>query len=179
LDKAASIGGSDAARRSARTLDNFFGILAMSDDFIVVVPRDPTHVPTAEVQRRVAEVLSRLAPKAEDSTVQATEEIQFFDCGENFERISCPRCSADISIDWWHERLDDDAEGDGFQLASYELPCCGGTATLNELIYDWPQAFGRFRWEVTNPNIGALSDGDKSALEAAAGFELVFVRQHI
>ena len=151
----------------------------MSDDFIVVVPRDPMLVPTREAQRRVAEVLCRLAPNAEDSTAEASEDIQLFDCGENFERLSCPLCSADLSIDWWHERLDDDAKGDGFQLAPYKLPCCGGTATLNELIYDWPQAFGRFRWEVANPDIGALSDADKSALEAAAGFELVLIRQHI
>jgi len=151
----------------------------MSDDYLVVVTRDPSHVPTAEAQRRVADVLSRLAPNAEDSTVQTSAEIQLFDCGENLERILCPRCCAEISTDWWHERLDDDEKGAGFQLAPHELPCCGGTVTLNELSYDWPQAFGRFRWEVMNPDIGDLSDADKSALEAAAGCELVVIRQHI
>jgi len=151
----------------------------MSDDYIVLVPRDPTHVPTLEAQRRVAEVLTRLAPNAQNSTAQVSEQIQFFDCGENFQRISCPRCSAEIGVDWWQQRMGDDASGDGFRLAPYALPCCGRTATLNELVYDWPQAFGRFQWKVTNPNIGVVSEADKSALEAAADFELVVVRQHI
>jgi len=29
--------------------------------------------------------------------------------------------------------------------------------TLNDLEYDWPQAFGRFSWEVRNPDMGELT----------------------
>jgi hypothetical protein len=41
----------------------------MSDDYIFVVPRDPRYVPPLEVQRRLVEVLERVAPGAEDISV--------------------------------------------------------------------------------------------------------------
>jgi len=143
----------------------------MSDHFIVVVPRDPRLVPTDEVQRRVVGVLNRIA--------EVSAQVQFFDCGQNFERVLCPHCSSEIGIDWWQERMDDDTDGSGFRLDSYEAPCCAKSVNLNELIYDWPQAFGRFSWTVQNPNIGELTDAAKLELEAVAGFALVPIRQHV
>jgi len=66
-----------------------------------------------------------------------------------------------------------------FRLAHYRLPCCGSSVTLNDLEYDWPQAFGRFRWEVRNPNKGELVTSDRMAIEAAAGVPLVFVYKRL
>ena len=151
----------------------------MSDHFIVVVPRDPRLVPTDEVQRRVVEVLKRIAPAAESVMVEVSPRVQFFDCGQNFERVSCPHCSAEISIEWWRDRMDDDTDGIGFRLDSYEAPCCAVSVNLNELIYDWPQTFGRFSWTVQNPNIDKLTDEAKSELEVVAGFALVSIQQHV
>jgi hypothetical protein len=91
----------------------------------------------------------------------------------------CPRCAAEIDLDWWHARIDDDAQEDSFRLVSYALPCCGAKVTLNDLEYDRPQAFGRFRWEVTNPGVGELTSANRKELEAAAGVALVFIRQHL
>jgi hypothetical protein len=151
----------------------------MSDHFIIVVPRDPRLVPTDEVRRRVVLMLNRIAPSAENVTAEVSPQVQFFDCGQNFSRQLCPRCSAEISIDWWQERMNDDYDGIGFRLDSYETPCCAKSVNLNELIYDWPQAFGRFSWTVQNPNIGELTDATKLELEAVAGFALVAIRQHV
>ena len=151
----------------------------MSDDYILVIPRNPRYVPTPEVQRHLVELLAQLAPDAEDITVEASEEVRFFDCGENFQRIVCLRCAVEIDLEWWQARMDDDAQDTGFRLANYALPCCGASVTLNDLEYDWPQAFGRCRWEVTNPGIGELTSSDRTNLVAAAGIPLVFVRQRI
>jgi hypothetical protein len=151
----------------------------MSDHFIIVVPRDPRLVPTEEVRRRVVLVLNRIVPSAENVTAEVSPQVQFFDCGQNFERVLCPRCSAEISIDWWQERMNDDYDGIGFRLDSYGTLCCAKSVNLNELIYDWPQAFGRFSWTVRNPNIGELTDAAKLELEAVAGFALVPIRQHV
>ena len=151
----------------------------MSDDFIRVIPRDPRHVPTPQVQRRVVELLAQWAPGAEDITAETSEEIRFFDCGENFKQIGCPKCVAEIDLEWWHARMDDDAQEGSFRLARYKLPCCGGSVTLNDLEYDWPQAFGRFSWEVRNPDIGELTSANRTELEVAAGVPLVFIRQHL
>jgi hypothetical protein len=151
----------------------------VSDHFIVVVPRDPRLVPTDEVQRRIVGVLNRIAPSAENVMAEVSPQVQFFDCGQNFQRVSCPHCSSEIGVDWWQERMDDDADGIGFRLDSYGAPCCAKSVNLNELIYDWPQAFGRFGWTVQNPNIGELTDAAKLELEAAAGFGLMLIQQHV
>jgi hypothetical protein len=154
-------------------------VARMSDDYILVIPRDPRYVPTLPVQRRVVELLAQLAPGAEDITAETSEEIRFFDCGENFERIGCPKCAGEIDLEWWHARMDADAQEGGFRLARYSLPCCGASVTLNDLEYDWPQAFGRFLWEVRNPDIGELTRAIRAELEVAADAPLVFVRQRL
>jgi hypothetical protein len=151
----------------------------MSDHFILLVPRDPTLVPTDEVQRCVVGVLNRVAPNAESITAEASAQIQFFDCGQNFEGISCPHCFAEIGVDWWRDRMSEDIAGAGFRLDSYEAPCCAKSVNLNELNYDWPQAFGRFNWSVRNANIGEMTPAAKVELEAVAGFALVPIHQHV
>jgi len=118
-------------------------------------------------------------PEAADVLVKESDEVRFFDCGENFERIACPRCAGEINLEWWHERMDQDGVAGGFRLDTYALPCCGVSATLNDLNYEWPQAFGRFRWEIRNPDIGDLTSADRAALAAAAGVQLVFVRRRL
>jgi hypothetical protein len=151
----------------------------MSDDFIVLVPRDPSWVATSDVQQRVTTILKRLAPSADSITPEVSEAIRFHDAGANFEHIRCPRCGSEISIDWWQDRMDDDSEGDGYRLSSYATPCCGEPLTLSDLTYEWPQAFGRTSWTVQNSNLGELNQAAKAELEKAAGFPLIVVRQHL
>lgn len=151
----------------------------MSDDFIVLVPKDPGFAASTDAQKRVAAILRRLAPSADHIEPEVSEAIRFHDAGSNFESISCPRCAAEISIDWWQDRMDDDSEEGGFRLEHYGAPCCGAALTLNELKYDLPQAFGRTTWTVQNPNVSELDDLARSELEAAAGTPLTVVYQHL
>src|SRR5262245_16565106 len=125
----------------------------MSDDVLIVVPRDPRHVPSTKSQQLLLEALRTLAPKADEITSEAVEQIAFFDAGQNFERIVCPACNSQLEMSWWQDRMDEDFGDDGFRLEQYALPCCGARLNLNELTYDWPQAFGRFCAEVRNPDI--------------------------
>lgn len=151
----------------------------MSDNFIVLVPKDPRFAASTDVQRRVAEILRRLAPKADSIEPEVSEAIRFHDAGSNLESIFCPRCAAKINIDWWQDRMDDDWDEEGFRLERYEAPCCGALLTLNELKYDWPQAFGRTSWTVQNADVGELDEMAREDLEAAAGTPLVVVYQHL
>jgi hypothetical protein len=151
----------------------------MSDDFIVLVPSDSKFAASPDAQRRVAAILRRLAPSADSIEPEVSEAIRFHDAGSNFESISCPRCAAEISIDWWQDRMDDDAIEDGFRLERYPAPCCGASLTLNELEYDAPQAFGRTSWTVQNANVGELDETAHQELEAAAETSLVAVYQHL
>jgi hypothetical protein len=151
----------------------------VSDNFIVLVPVDPKFAPSPDVQKRVAATLRRLAPSADSIELEVSEAIRFHDCGSNFESISCPRCAAEISIDWWQERMDDDAIEEGFKLERYPVACCGAPLTLNELEYEARQAFGRTSWTVRNANVGELDVMALHELEAEAGTPLVAVYQHL
>ena len=151
----------------------------MSDDFIVIVPGDPTHVPSEGTQLQVSVLLRRFAPSADSITSNVETAVQFYDCGGNFERIFCPHCRSDITIDWWQECMDADFNGEGFRLGNFETPCCHALINLNALIYDWPQAFGSFSWTMQNANIGELTEGVKAEIEAAVGVPIVVIHQHV
>jgi len=69
--------------------------------------------------------------------------------------------------------------GDGFKLAPYPTPCCGVRCTLHELVYEWPQGFGRFALDAMNPNIGKLEDRYRAEFEEILGTRLRVIYQHI
>lgn len=150
----------------------------MSDNWIALVPEDPYFVPALEKQSVARNRLAEIAPDADVVEIKISDAVQFFDCGANFERILCPLCGSELPVAWWQERMDDDYE-QGFKLASYTVPCCGETSTLHRLVYEWPQAFGRFALDAMNPNIGILDDKCKRELEEILGTKLIIVYQHI
>jgi hypothetical protein len=67
----------------------------------------------------------------------------------------------------------------GFRLEPLELPCCGARATLDELRYDWPQAFGRFDLSVGNPGVDAVSTDSLEQVSKAIGTSLRVIRRRI
>jgi hypothetical protein len=151
----------------------------MSDDFLIFVPTAPHLVPTLEVQKQTTELVRSSLPDADEVSAEANERVQFYDCGSNFSRVSCPHCQAELSLDWWGEIMDEDYDDGGFHLARYELPCCQRSSNLNELHYDWPQAFGRFAISAMNPNIGPAPDSLRAAVAEKLGCTVVTIHQHI
>jgi hypothetical protein len=73
----------------------------------------------------------------------------------------------------------DEDYGEGFMLASYATPCCGAKGTLHDLVYDWPQGFGRFALRAMNPNIGKLEDRYRQEFEKILGTKLRVIHQHV
>jgi hypothetical protein len=150
----------------------------MSDNWISLVPEDPRFVPEAAKQRRARDWFAQIAPEANEIEIKVSAKVEFFDCGANLERISCPSCGAEISVAWWQDRMDEDY-GEGFKLAAYATPCCGKKSTLHEFIYEWPQGFGRFALDAMNPNIGKLAAEDMREFEKILGTKLRVIYQHI
>jgi len=150
----------------------------MSDNFLILIPQDPNHVPTADQQSEAGRRMRGLAPNADEIKTETFETVQFFDCAANFSSVSCPHCRSEIPQDWWGDKMDADYE-DGFQLASYDAPCCGKAANLHELVYDWPQGFGRFAVTAMNPGIGLLSDQQREEFEALLGTKLRVIYNHL
>jgi hypothetical protein len=150
----------------------------MSDNWITLIPEDPTFVPETAKCYRARDRFAEIARKADEIDIKVSEKVEFFDCGANFERVCCPSCGSGIPVSWRQDRMDEDY-GDGFKLAAYATPCCGESYTLHELVYEWPQGFGRFALDAMNPNIGKLEDRDKQEFEEILGTKLRVIYQHI
>lgn len=151
----------------------------MSDNWIALIPKDPRHVPDAVRQIRARDRFAEIAPAADEIEITVSEHIEFFDCGVNLERIRCPSCNAEISTEWWQDRMDDDYVDGGFRLAEYSTPCCGARHSLDQFLYEWPQGFARFAIDAMNPNIGKLSDEQEAEFEEILGAPLRVIYQHI
>jgi hypothetical protein len=152
--------------------------MGMSDNWIALIPEDPRFVPDVAKQRRARDRFAEIAPEAEEIEIKVSEKVEFFDCGSNFEHIRCRSCGTEIPVAWWQDQMDEDYD-DGFKLAAYATPCCGKKSTLHELVYEWPQGFGRFALDALNPNIGKLDDKYKRELEEILGTKLRVIYQHI
>ena len=152
----------------------------MSDNWIVLTPEEPHFLPDQAKRDRARDRFAAIAPDADEIEVEVSEAVEFFDCGANFERVLCPACRSEIPIPWWQERMDEDyRDGFGFKLALYPTPCCETRCTLHELVYEWPQGFGRFALNAMNPNIGKLEERYKTEFEAILGGKLRVIYQHI
>jgi len=151
----------------------------MSDHTLHIVPSDP-HFRPADSQISVAlAAAERFFPDADSIESLISDTIQFFDAGSNFEAAYCPACDTLLPLDWWQDAMDADYAESGFRLEPTRTPCCGRSLTLNELRYDWPQAFGRFDLTVQNPNVGDVAADVLEALEAALGTRLRVIHQHL
>lgn len=148
--------------------------------WIVIVPRHPQYMPSLDNAQIATKILEQLVSGAEKIEVIKNEHVQFFDCGGNFETVSCPRCHADIDTDWWGQTMSIDFDEEaGFRLNEYRLPCCSSSISLNALKYSFHQAFGRFALSAMNPSIGDISGEAVLKVEAALGCEVSVVYQHI
>jgi len=151
----------------------------MSDNWITLIPEDPRHVPDAVRQELARAWFAGIAPDADEIEIKVSDQVKFFDCGTNLKRIDCPSCNAEISTEWWQDRMDDDSANGGFTLTRYRTPCCGANHSLDQLTYEWPQGFARFAVDVRNPNIGRLRDEQKAECEEILGTKLRVICQCI
>ena len=152
----------------------------MSDNNTILLPINPLFVPTKDRQQAAEVIFREFAPSAERIWSRVTDTVEFFDAGENFSSVGCPACRAPIPLDWWHQCMSEDFDlTKGFKLALYALPCCRASKALNELDYQWPQAFARYSLVGTNADVGQIATDQKIQLGAVLGTELIIVYQKI
>lgn len=143
----------------------------MSDNWLRVIPTEPTFVPLPGKARRGQDVLTQfIAAATSRAEVRAVDHgsIVFIDAGANFETITCPWCEALIDIEWWQVRMETAARVDFTNLLT-RTRCCDVTTSLNDLRYHWAQGFARWWLEVLNPDMPALSDVQLEAISIAIG----------
>ncbi len=166
----------------------------MSDNYLSLIPEEPSYVPPAEAQARALETFRafltkkrpfQVKPSARwdepvvEIEVEVSEDIRFVDQGSNFESVSCPACGAEIDTESWSEWMNKSSKSD-FLDRSVTMSCCGRETDLNALRYDWPAGFARYILRALNPEIenGMLPADKLSALEEILGCKLRQIRTH-
>ncbi len=151
----------------------------MSDKFTTLVPRNPFFHADEAALSAVVEWMRRTFPDLDKVQATSKEKPNFFDAGANFESVSCPVCETELDMEWWSLRMSDDFDGDGFRMNKYATPCCQGNLTLNELTYDFHQAFGSCAVEGMNLNVGEFSDQQLADAARIFGTPLSVVYSHV
>jgi hypothetical protein len=145
----------------------------VSDNWLVIVPRDPYGAPDPAALEAARTVVERELPEADDVRVESSPAPEFIDAGANFQSVACPACGARLD-DWWPRAMDRD-----FADLSAVTPCCGTATSLNDLVYVWPQAFARASLHVLNPNVSELPATVKDAVERTLGRPTRVVWRHL
>ncbi|WP_028655699.1 hypothetical protein [Nocardioides sp. J54] len=124
----------------------------MSDNWIRIIPTTPTwapQIPNAETATAyVRSLFTGPTASADDVTHSIHAGVAFIDSGVNTSSVTCSACGKVTDVAWVFDIIDERAE-DLSQLDA-AMPCCGASANLNDLNYDWPMAFARFEIEVMN-----------------------------
>ena len=149
----------------------------MSDNYLIIIPTDPHWQPEEAAVDKAGDLISELAPEAEEIEAFGMDEVEFFDAGENLESVKCPHCGADVT-DWWPEAMDKSSEL-AFGDLGVSMPCCARPSTLNDLVYEMPQGFAQFAISLTEPGIDKLDDAAIVRLGEALGHPVRAIWQRI
>jgi hypothetical protein len=125
----------------------------MSDFWIQLIPTEPSYVPDEHAVRKLLDLVSDLVPGAERVDVIDEGQVVFVDAGENFQSARCNLCNTTVDLSWWEDQMTS-ADAGGFRDLSIEMACCHAVTSLNDLEYDWPQGFARWRLEIMNAKVG-------------------------
>lgn len=146
-------------------------------DYLILIPTDPSYVPSDEQAEAGADALEALLPRADEVSYDMFDDVRFIDGGEAFEAITCPLCGKDAQA-WWEGAMDQAAESE-FEDLAVVATCCGGTTNLNALIYQPAAAFARFTLVATNAGVSKVAPEALAPVEAALGCAVRVVRQRV
>lgn len=138
----------------------------MSDNLLIVIPRDPLAIPSATRLEAARALIAGLCD-AEQVTVQMAATPNFYSCMEGFEGVFCPVCKAALPMPWWRDQMNRWWNGDRRDLRT-TLPCCNAVTSLNDLDDQGAQGFACAAIEAMNPERDLKSD-ELQQIEAALG----------
>ena len=126
--------------------------MPVSDNYLRLVPTNPTWEPDAEAAdvatEYVASCFARPGDSADEVTSEFYGEVAVIDSGVNTESAKCKHCRASVNLAWVFEVIGQRA--DDLSQLDVVMPCCSETSSLNDLEYDWPMGFASFEISVLN-----------------------------
>jgi hypothetical protein len=142
----------------------------LSETVLYVIPTDPYWQPDKAVGDRTAALVGELCPDALGDIEADRSDAPAFVNGAGLDSVSCPRCGTRLDFQgWWMARMDEAFRDGGPSSLAVRVPCCGTETTLNDLVYNVPCGFARFRIRTWSPNRPALDDGELTRTGAALG----------
>lgn len=149
----------------------------MSDNLLIFIPTHPQYIPSEQAQQEARVLLESCMPHADEVTVCETPEVEFVATGGNLEDIFCPSCGTHLSMSWWMEAMNKAFLETRFNDLTVSSPCCNRAISLNNLRYELPTGFARFRLVVRNPGTD-VDDEVILALEALLQCKLKKIWAH-
>lgn len=122
----------------------------MADYYVKLIPCMHTYRTNEKNAAAAVEMLKTMV-EADEITFRQSDEVQFVDCGDMLESITCPRCGAPVALDWWKEKMEEMRQRDHFFILEQEMPCCGREVSFNQLRYEAPCGFSSLEFTIRNP----------------------------
>ncbi|XDZ51747.1 hypothetical protein AB8Q18_01475 [Neisseriaceae bacterium CLB008] len=118
----------------------------MSDHYLYFVPADPGFAPSFEARAAALAYLDQSCGPCE-AQHHLEDDVAFWHGGEHFCPPSCPHCDTELSLEDWHQHMDQAYSADD-ELTGitrlFTLPCCNRQASLVSLNNHEVMAFGRY-----------------------------------
>lgn len=150
----------------------------MSDYYIKIIPADPYCQIDMQLAKQVQSYLEKciIVMSVE---IKMHSSPAFVDSGAYLEKVVCPFCGSDL-WDWWADEMDRAAGEDGLfpRLDEKTLPCCGRTAPLNDLKYDYPCGFACTEFIMLYPR-EQLTQQDVETVERMLGMQVKVIHSRI
>lgn len=155
----------------------------MSDSHVRLIPTDrdwqPEPAAAAAATAYVAELLLGSGDDVERVVNQFYERVTLIDAGMYTTRITCPRCAANIAMDWLGDLVRQNG-GMSFEHVDVRVPCCNAVVELDGLQYDEPIGFARFEISAMNPTRaqGELDAGELARVTDLLGHPVAQIVAH-
>jgi len=144
---------------------------------IRIIPRKPELELQKEISTSLIEYLSKEFPNKE-IVIQIDSTISYVDSGQGFDKVICPNCGKDISIDFWHESMDNAYKGN-FKDLTIKTICCQTLTDLNSLKYQADCGFAKSIITVNDPNTKINDSNLLLDLKRISGIDFKIIYAHI
>ncbi|MER7898226.1 hypothetical protein ABTX62_19480 [Streptomyces sp. NPDC096046] len=142
----------------------------MSETVLYLIPSDPYWQPDQAASSSAVALAEELCPDALGDIEADQGDAPAFINGAGLESVSCPRCGAQLDFHgWWMARMDEAYRDSKVPSLAVKVPCCGADTTLNDLVYNVPSGFARFRLRAWSPNRHMLNGEDLTRIGHALG----------